>query len=131
MKDLVIAHRRQWGWRFVNEFCWRKTDNGVPGGWGNRFKNAIRGGNQVRNSLCAAGLYGRGQAQEKPGKLLTKKSLTAARKSASILLLLLLLLLLRLPLAYRTYRHKRGKRMKLSLIREGITEIPVLERRIV
>ena len=25
---------------FVDEFCWRKTDNGVPGGWGNRFKNA-------------------------------------------------------------------------------------------
>jgi hypothetical protein len=24
----------------VDEFCWRKTDNGVPGGWGNRFKNA-------------------------------------------------------------------------------------------
>ena len=38
--DLVIAHRRQWGWRFVDEFCWRKTDNGVPGGWQNRFKNA-------------------------------------------------------------------------------------------
>ena len=40
MKDLVIAHRRQWAWRFVDEFCWRKTDNGVPGGWNNRFKNA-------------------------------------------------------------------------------------------
>lgn len=40
VKDLVIAHRRRWGWRFVDEFCWRKTDNGVPGGWGNRFKNA-------------------------------------------------------------------------------------------
>jgi DNA modification methylase len=39
--DLVIAHKRQWGWRFVDEFCWRKTDNGVPGGWGNRFKNAF------------------------------------------------------------------------------------------
>jgi DNA modification methylase len=38
--DLVLAHKRQWGWRFVDEFCWRKTDNGVPGGWGNRFKNA-------------------------------------------------------------------------------------------
>ncbi len=38
--DLVIAHRRQWGWRFVDQFCWRKTDNGVPGGWPNRFKNA-------------------------------------------------------------------------------------------
>ncbi len=38
--DLVTAHKRQWGWRFVDEFCWRKTDNGVPGGWGNRFKNA-------------------------------------------------------------------------------------------
>jgi len=40
VKDLVIAHRRVWGWRFVDEFCWRKTDNGVPGGWNNRFKNA-------------------------------------------------------------------------------------------
>ncbi len=40
VKDLVLAHKRQWGWRFVDEFCWRKTDNGVPGGWQNRFKNA-------------------------------------------------------------------------------------------
>lgn len=40
VKDLVIAHRREWNWRFVDEFCWRKTDNGVPGGWNNRFKNA-------------------------------------------------------------------------------------------
>src|SRR5664279_1262772 len=38
--DLVIAHQRKWGWMFVDEFCWRKTDNGFPGGWGNRFKNA-------------------------------------------------------------------------------------------
>src|SRR5678816_73397 len=38
--DLVIAHRRQWGWRLVDTFCWRKTENGVPGGWENRFKNA-------------------------------------------------------------------------------------------
>jgi len=40
VKDLTLAHVRQWGWRFVDEFCWRKTDNGVPGGWQNRFKNA-------------------------------------------------------------------------------------------
>jgi DNA modification methylase len=40
VKDLVVAHRRAWAWRFVDEFCWRKTDNGVPGGWNNRFKNA-------------------------------------------------------------------------------------------
>ncbi|MCC6366833.1 MAG: ParB N-terminal domain-containing protein [Bryobacterales bacterium] len=38
--DLVLAHKRLWGWRFVDDLCWRKTDNGVPGGWGNRFKNA-------------------------------------------------------------------------------------------
>ena len=38
--DLVFAHRRFWEWRFVDELCWRKTDNGVPGGWNNRFKNA-------------------------------------------------------------------------------------------
>lgn len=40
IKELVIAHARNWGWKFVDEFCWRKTDNGVPGGWPNRFKNA-------------------------------------------------------------------------------------------
>jgi hypothetical protein len=38
VKKLTIAHVEQWGWRFVDEFCWRKTDNGVPGGWPNRFK---------------------------------------------------------------------------------------------
>ncbi len=25
VKDLTLAHVRQWGWRFVDEFCWRKT----------------------------------------------------------------------------------------------------------
>jgi DNA modification methylase len=40
VKKLTIAHVEKWGWRFVDEFCWRKTDDGVPGGWGNRFKNA-------------------------------------------------------------------------------------------
>jgi DNA modification methylase len=40
VKDLVIAHQRQWGWRFVDEFCWRNTANGVPGKWPNRLKNA-------------------------------------------------------------------------------------------
>ena len=57
--DLVIAHRRQWGWRFVDEFCWRKTDNGVPGGWGNRFKNAwepvFHFCRQQRDQVSAAG----------------------------------------------------------------------------
>ena len=38
--DLVIAHKRQWGWRFVDDLLWRKSDNGVPGGWPNRFKSA-------------------------------------------------------------------------------------------
>jgi len=40
VKDLTIAHVREWGWRFVDEFCWRNTKNGVPGTWPNRFKNA-------------------------------------------------------------------------------------------
>lgn len=40
VKDLVIAHKRIWGWRFVDEFCWRNTGNGVPGVWPDRFKNA-------------------------------------------------------------------------------------------
>jgi len=37
VKDLTIAHVRQWNWMFVDEFVWRKT--GVPGKWNNRFKN--------------------------------------------------------------------------------------------
>ncbi len=37
VKDLTIAHVRQWGWRFVDEFCWKRK--GVPGGWEYRFKN--------------------------------------------------------------------------------------------
>lgn len=36
--DLVLAHRRDWGWRYVDEFCWSR--NGVPGAWSNRFRNA-------------------------------------------------------------------------------------------
>lgn len=40
VKDLTLAHVREWGWHFVDEFCWRNTRNGVPGGWPNRFKNA-------------------------------------------------------------------------------------------
>jgi len=40
VKDLTIAHVREWGWLFVDEFCWRDTKNGVPGGWNNRFKDA-------------------------------------------------------------------------------------------
>ena len=40
VKDLTLAHVREWGWRFVDEFCWRNTKNGVPGTWPNRFKNA-------------------------------------------------------------------------------------------
>jgi len=31
VKKLVIAHVEQWGWRFVDEFCWRNTANGDPG----------------------------------------------------------------------------------------------------
>lgn len=36
--DLVLAMKRQWGWRFVDELCW--ISPGVPGAWPNRFKNA-------------------------------------------------------------------------------------------
>jgi DNA modification methylase len=38
VKDLTIAHVRQWGWMFIDEFCWKR--GGVPGKWGNRFKNS-------------------------------------------------------------------------------------------
>ena len=39
--DLVLAMQRRWGWKFVDELCWRNTANGVPGAWNNRFKNAF------------------------------------------------------------------------------------------
>lgn len=38
VKDLVLAHVRQWGWRFVDEFCWERP--GPPGRWPDRFKNS-------------------------------------------------------------------------------------------
>lgn len=37
VKDLTIAHVRQWEWIFVDEFVWKR--GGVPGKWSNRFKN--------------------------------------------------------------------------------------------
>ena len=41
VKDLTLAHVRLWGWKFIDEFCWRNTKNGVPGVWPNRLKNAF------------------------------------------------------------------------------------------
>ena len=35
--DLVISHVRNWGWRFIDDFVWRRS--GLPGSWDNRFKN--------------------------------------------------------------------------------------------
>ena len=37
VKDLTIAHVRQWGWMLIDEFAWVRK--GVPGGWQYRFKN--------------------------------------------------------------------------------------------
>jgi len=37
VKDLVIAHVRQWGWRFIDELVWKK--NGMPGVFGERLRN--------------------------------------------------------------------------------------------
>ena len=39
--DLVLAMRRRWGWRFVDELCWRKAKDGYPGGYNNRFRDAF------------------------------------------------------------------------------------------
>lgn len=39
--DLVLAMVRRWGWRFVDELCWRNTSNGIPGEYGARLKNAF------------------------------------------------------------------------------------------
>jgi DNA modification methylase len=35
--DLVLAHVRQWGWNFAEEFCWERT--GIPQQVVRRFKN--------------------------------------------------------------------------------------------
>lgn len=35
--DLVLAMARRWGWRFVDELCWKHQ--GIMGKWDNRFKN--------------------------------------------------------------------------------------------
>jgi len=35
--DLVLAMKRRWDWRFVDELCWKK--NGVPGNFVERFRN--------------------------------------------------------------------------------------------
>lgn len=37
VKDLTIAHVREWGWRLVDEFCWPHPS--PPGRWPDRFKN--------------------------------------------------------------------------------------------
>jgi site-specific DNA-methyltransferase (adenine-specific) len=35
--DLVLAMVRKWGWKFVDDFCWRR--HGAPGRWENRLRN--------------------------------------------------------------------------------------------
>jgi DNA modification methylase len=38
VKDLTLAHVRRWGWRFVDELCWKH--HGFPGEVFDRFRNA-------------------------------------------------------------------------------------------
>ena len=35
--DLVMAMKRNWGWCFIEEYCWERQ--AAPGTWRNRFKN--------------------------------------------------------------------------------------------
>ena len=35
--DLVLAHTRQWGWNFADEYCWERS--GIPQQVSRRFKN--------------------------------------------------------------------------------------------
>lgn len=37
VKDLTISHVREWGWRFVDELCWKRRP--IPMGRTQRFKN--------------------------------------------------------------------------------------------
>lgn len=36
---LVMAMRNEWGWSFIDEFCWERIC--APGSWPNRFKNGF------------------------------------------------------------------------------------------
>lgn len=38
VKDIVLAMKRKWGWKYIDEFCWLKK-SAPPGGWDFRFKN--------------------------------------------------------------------------------------------
>lgn len=37
--DLVLAMRREWGWKFVDEHCWLRVT--APGSWPDRLKNGF------------------------------------------------------------------------------------------
>jgi len=37
--DLALRMQREWGWAFIDEFCWLR--NPPPGKWPNRFKNGF------------------------------------------------------------------------------------------
>jgi DNA modification methylase len=37
--DLVLAMKRRWGWKYVDELCWTHED--LPGAWPNRFRNGF------------------------------------------------------------------------------------------
>jgi DNA modification methylase len=37
VKDLTLSHVREWGWWFVDEYCWQRS--ALPGLFGPRFKN--------------------------------------------------------------------------------------------
>jgi len=48
--DLVLAMKRQWGWRFVDELCWTRTT--LPGEFPDRFKNGFEPIYQFSNGQC-------------------------------------------------------------------------------
>ena len=37
--DLVLAMKRRWEWRYIDELCWTHED--LPGAWPNRFRNGF------------------------------------------------------------------------------------------
>ena len=37
--DLVLAHKRRWGWKWIDSLCWVRA--GTPGIWPNKFKNGF------------------------------------------------------------------------------------------
>lgn len=76
--DLVLAHKRRWGWCFIDDLVWLRA--GVPGVWPNRFKNAYE---PVFHFARSTQIKFRPEAVSTPSKHAFKYDRAYAQESAS------------------------------------------------